>query len=124
LNAPVDTDCLSDVRAIIVEDSFIVAESLESLLTSHGCKVVGKAANARSGVTLAAEADYDVVILDVRLGHELASDVACAAQVRGKRIIYLTGYSDLSLIPADVSGHPVLAKPVRAEALIETIRGR
>jgi len=123
MNAADAVDCLRGIRAIIVEDSFVVAESLESLLTSHGCEVIGKAANLLTGVPLAATADYDVAVLDVRLGEELVGDVARAAQARGKRIVYLTGYSDLSLVPPELSGYPVLPKPVRSEALIEAMRG-
>ena len=124
MNAVAGTNDTCDIGVIIVEDSFVVAESLESLLTSHGCRVVGKAADVQGGLLLVTNTDYDVAVLDVRLGHELVTDVARAAQGRGKRIVYLTGYSDLSLIPPDLSGHPVLPKPVHAEALLDAIRGK
>jgi len=114
-------DRLRGIRAIIVEDSFIVAESLASLLTAHGCAVVGKAANVGTGLLLAAESEYDVAVLDVRLGDEIVTAVARTVHERGRRIVYLTGYADLSIVPSDLAGHPILAKPVRAEQLIEAI---
>jgi two-component SAPR family response regulator len=70
---------------------------------------------------LATRPDYDVAILDVRLGDDLATDVARTVQQQGKRIVYLTGYADLSLIPHELSDYPILPKPVRPEVLVEVL---
>jgi len=118
---PSDAELLRGIRVIIVEDSFPVAESLSWLLAGSGCDVVGKAGNVASGVALARRDDYDVAILDVRLGQDLVTSVAREVQGRGKRIVYLTGYSDADLIPEDLRGHPVLSKPVQRAALFDAV---
>jgi len=118
-----DPACLRGVRVIVVEDSFVVAHSLEWLLTAHGGEVVGKAGNVAAGVELASRPDYDVAILDIRLGDDLVDDVARAARDRGARIVYLTGYSDAGLLPEDLRGYPILAKPVQREALLQALVG-
>jgi two-component SAPR family response regulator len=118
-----DVSRLDGVRAIIVEDSFVVAESLQWLLESHGCRVTGKAANVARGLALADTLDYDVAILDVRLGDDVVTDVARRIRDHGKRLVYLTAYADLALIPPDVSGFPVVRKPVHEDGLIDAMLG-
>jgi len=113
-----ETGRLDGIRAIIVEDSFVVAESLEWLLESHGCRVTGKASNVASGLALADRLDYDVAVLDIRLGDELVTDIARRIRAHGKRVVYLTAYADLSLIPEELSAYPVVPKPVHEEGLI------
>ena len=119
------TDCsrLNGMRAIIVEDCFVVAESLQWLLESHGCEVTGKASNIVRGLALADRLDYDVAILDIRLGDDVVTDVARRIRDHGKRLVYLTAYADLALIPADLSNYPVVRKPVHEEGLIDAMLG-
>ena len=116
-----ETGRLDGVRAVIIEDSFVVAESLEWLLESHGCRVTGKASNVASGLALADRLDYDVAVLDIRLGDELVTDIARRIRGHGKRLVYLTAYADLSLIPDELSGYPVVPKPVHEESLIDAM---
>jgi FixJ family two-component response regulator len=122
--AATDAELLRGVQVIIVEDSYPVAESLSWLLAGAGCVVVGKAGNVAAGLALARGSDYDVAILDVRLGEDLVTDVAREVQGRGKRIVYLTGYSDADLIPEYVRDHPILAKPVQRAALLDAVGKR
>ena len=115
---------LQGVRAVIVEDNFAVARSLEYLLRSYDCEVLGMAASVTTGLELVDELDYDIAFLDIRLGEDLVTDVAHAVQRRGKRIIYLTGYADSELLPEDVRSYPCLPKPVHSDTLLEAILGK
>jgi two-component SAPR family response regulator len=116
-----DPHSLRGVRAVIVEDNFAVASSLEYLLSGYDCDVLGMAAGVEAGLRLVDRSDYDIAFLDIRLGNELVTDVARRVHQRGKRIIYLTGYADSELLPEDLRSHPCLPKPVEAETLIATI---
>ncbi len=99
---------LNGLKAIIVEDNFAVAHSLGVLLESLGCGVAGMAANVRNGCELASAAEYDIAILDISLADQLVTDVARAVEVRGKRIVYLTGFAGTELLP-DGSPRPPMS---------------
>ena len=116
-----DSERLQGVRVIIVEDSFVVAQSLEYLLCSYGCDIVGKASNLESSMALAGTTDFDVAVLDIRLGHELVTGVADRVSERDKHIIFLTGYSDSGMLPDHLQDYPCLRKPVEPQLLVETI---
>ena len=117
------SDSLEGVRIIIVEDGFALAQSLKYLLTSHGCELVGIAANVKSSLALAADTEFDVAVLDIRLGSDLVTEVASRVHERGKQIVFITGYADTNLLPDHLRGYPLLHKPVDPDFLVETIRG-
>ncbi len=115
---------LTGVKVIIVEDSFAVAHSLGCLLEGYGCDVVGKAANVREACVLVETAEFDVAILDINLGDTLVTEVARRTEAKGARIVYLTGFSGTDLLPEDLRSHYCLAKPVRADDLVDAILGK
>lgn len=55
------------MRVMVVDDDLITREGLASLLTAMGHQVVGKAADGRTAVTVAAEVRPDAVVLDIRM---------------------------------------------------------
>jgi PAS domain S-box-containing protein len=115
------TDALEGVRAIVVEDNFAVASSLGWLLESHGCTVVGTAANIGAAFELVDAVPFDVAVLDVGLGDTDVVEVARRIRDRGKRIVYLTAYAGPEVLPADLRAHPFLLKPVRSDELLAAI---
>ena len=115
------SDCLRGLRIIIVEDSFVVAKSLRYLLSSYGCELIGVAANVESSLALASRSDFDIALLDIRLGSELVTTVADRVREHGKDIIFLTGYADTDLLPDHLRDYPCLNKPVEPKLLIEAL---
>ncbi len=115
---------LTGVKVIIVEDSFSVAHSLGCLLEGFGCEVAGKAANVGDACVLVDTAEFDVAILDIDLGGTLVTEVARKSEAKGTRIVYLTGFSGMDLLPEDLRSHRCLAKPVRADDLVDAILGK
>src|SRR5215510_6099840 len=55
---------------LIVDDEWIVAESMRMLLTSKGHEVLGIAADEESAVDRAVSGHPQVVLMDIRLAHD------------------------------------------------------
>jgi len=70
---------LHGARILIVEDDFIVARSLEFLLSTCGCEVVGIAPTAADALALIGDRPCDAAILDVNLR---GGSCAAAASLR------------------------------------------
>lgn len=108
-------------RLIVVEDNFSVANSLEYLLASVGCDVVGVAGNLSSALELVAKVPFDLALLDIDLRGEHVSPVADAVRRQRRPVIFLTGFSDADALPPHLRDLPRLEKPVDPAMLIATI---
>ncbi|MNL54790.1 hypothetical protein D3C87_1781520 [compost metagenome] len=62
----------------------------------------------------------DVAILDVNLGSGTSLPIAEELVRRGVPFVFATGYSDRSIIPANLTA-PIVRKPYEAEALISAV---
>jgi CheY-like chemotaxis protein len=105
-----DSPALRGVRLLVVEDTFLLAESLSALLRSHGCDVVGPVASLEQGLDLACDAALDGAILDINLGGKLSFPIAATLSRRGIPYFFVTGYSE-DVLPASYRAVPRLEKP-------------
>lgn len=116
-----ETTDLSGCRVLIVEDEFFLADDAARDLSEAGAAIIGPVARleeARSQV----EADgFDVAVIDIKLGEEMAYPVAHMLQDRHIPFVFITGY-DLSNIPMSFQGVPRLEKPVGKKALLSVLR--
>jgi AmiR/NasT family two-component response regulator len=81
------------LRLVIVDNDAAVTNLLALDLRLEGHEVVGTAADAASAVEACAEADPDVVILDLKLGKGPDGiDVARQVSRPGRRLILHTNY--------------------------------
>ena len=83
------------MKVLIVDDSKIVCNGLQQMLTNiSGVGTVGQAHNGRDAITSISESKPDVVILDIRLPDLSGIDVL--VDIRAKnlstRVIMLTNY--------------------------------
>ncbi len=113
---------LQGLRILIVEDNFLVAESLRELLRGRGCDVVGPAPRVELALILVADSELDGAVLDINLGDADCFPVAAALQAREVPFVFLTGYDDQTLIPAEYRQAPCLSKPVDEGRLVATAR--
>ena len=86
------------VRLLLVDDHQVVLEGLASMLASQGDRVAIAAAttSAEEALSLAADRQPDVVLLDVRLRGASGLDL-CAELVRrhpGIKVVFFTVYDD------------------------------
>ena len=119
---------LDGARVLIVEDDVIIAGVLADMLDALGCSVVGSAHQVERALALVREeaATLDAVLLDLRLGMELAYPVADALVAHGVPFGFMTG-ADLESAESRFATVPVLGKPFgldELEALLHTVRAR
>jgi DNA-binding response OmpR family regulator len=112
-----DRGSLAGLRVLVVEDDFDVAESLRRALTSLGCQVVGPASTAEEARNLARTEALDAALLDVALSPGTSAPVARALRSRSCPLVFVTGYSNLDLLPQELRGLPILMKPVDPDDL-------
>jgi DNA-binding NarL/FixJ family response regulator len=85
------------VRVFLIDDSAIVRERLEAILSElQGVEIVGRAEDAFSAIECVRILKPDVVILDIQMPGE-ASGIYALEKIRGEKpapiIIMLTNYS-------------------------------
>ena len=106
---------------LVVDDEFIIANSLSLQVEEMGYSVCGVAATAREAVELAQAHRPDIVLMDVRLrGEEDGVDAALAIyETIGSKVIFITGSREQSTIARIYEDHPagVLFKPVSERQL-------
>ena len=98
------------LRVLVVEDQFLVAEDISTLLEGLGCTVVGPHGRLATALPAAATETLDAAILDVNLDDGIVDPVAVELARRDIPFLFVTGYvrQDLSTQFRD---RPVLAKP-------------
>ena len=119
---------MPDKRILVIEDEQIVARDLQNLLRRLGYIPLGPATNAEDGIRIAAEAQPDLILMDVRLDSEMDGVQASIeiARNRAVPIIYVTAYPNRFLQNPAGMVYPFLcvAKPFSAatvEAAIESV---
>jgi DNA-binding response OmpR family regulator len=100
----------SPLRAIVVEDEFMLAEILADALVTLGCEVLGSAANVDDGVRLAGESQCDFAIVDLNLKGKMAFPVLDRLHDRGIPCLMATG-AFAEDIPPRYLGAARLSKP-------------
>ena len=113
---------LKGIKAIIVEDSFTVAESLKFLLESWQCEVTGMAANVCKALELVDQGAFDIAILDIDLGGRTVAPVAERLRERDRPFVFLSGYGDNDMLPPSLHAFVCLEKPVDSALLVKQIR--
>jgi hypothetical protein len=98
------TSQLRDLRILVVEDEYWLADELCTELTEAGAIVIGPAASVADALALIESADQ----LD---GGVMGFPVADLLAQRGVRFVFATGYDD-DAIPSRFSGTTRYQKPV------------
>jgi DNA-binding response OmpR family regulator len=98
------------LRLLVVEDMFLIADSLSAFLREHGCDVVEPVAHLEQGLDLARDAALDGAILDINLDGELCFPIADTVSARRIPYVFVTGYTE-DFLPAKYRRIPRLVKP-------------
>ncbi len=108
---------------LVVEDEFLIAMELESVLTRGGFEVLGPASSVGQALELLRSHRPDAAVLDVTLNGEKITPVAVLLKTWGVPFV-LASASD----PAELARHDVLAdvpnlgKPTDMRHLVEVVR--
>lgn len=82
-------------RILVVEDEMIVARDLCALLVTLGYQSVGHASSADQAITLAAQLQPDLVLMDIKLGVGM-DGISAALVIRSKQdlpIVFLSAFA-------------------------------
>ncbi len=115
------------MRIIIVDDHEVVRLGLNNLLARQpGWQVVAEAGTVADAIQLAHEYEPDVVVMDIRLGHESGID-ACREIVKAHphaKVIMLTSFAEDELLFKAISAGAVgyVLKQVGNDDLIRAIK--
>lgn len=112
------------MRVLVVDDEKLARDRLIRMVgTINDYEVVGEAATGNEAVEKSMALEPDIVLLDIRMpgmdgleaGHKISSLPSPPAMV------YCTAFGEHALDAFDVSAAGYLLKPVRREALVETL---
>jgi NarL family two-component system response regulator YdfI len=117
----------SDIKILIADDHLVVREGLRLILgMEEDMQVIGEAENGQTAVSLAAELQPDVVLMDLRMpgmgGLEAIEQIL--AQLPDMAIVILTTYNedDLMFRGLAAGARGFLLKDTGRETLFNTIR--
>jgi len=102
---------LAGLRILVVEDEYMVAELLCTILEGFGCHVIGPCATVAEAVAAVRANKLDCAVLDVNLDGNSSGPVAAALNAAAVPFVVATGYGDLSLMDAMFDQAPRIHKP-------------
>ena len=109
------------IRILVVEDEALIAMTIEDVIESMGCDMVGPAADLDEALALAVEGAFDCAVLDVNIRGGSTYGIAELLRGRGCPFFMATGYSNWSM-PAHLVGEKRLTKPYSSVALEAELR--
>ena len=112
----------NDVRVLVVEDDFAVAEELRVMLNDMGCDVVGPTPTVEEACRLVENMRIDVAVLDISLSPGTSAPVARSLLEQGCPFLFVTGYLSFGELPEDLRVYPILEKPVTRSEMARAIR--
>jgi CheY-like chemotaxis protein len=108
---------------LLVEDDFIVAFDMQTLLEEQGAHVMGPASTLAEAKALLAQQTPDLAVLDVNLNGEYVFPIAYELQGLNVPYLFATAYADDDrLFPSGTTHAPRLAKPVLPNALLTQLK--
>lgn len=118
----------SGFRVLVVEDELLIALALEDILTALDFDLCGPVGRVGEAMELVRTRTFDGALLDVNVRGELIYPVAEELLARGVPIIFCSGYSDSTIMPARFRTVPQIAKPyddqVLTRAMNQTFQAR
>jgi CheY-like chemotaxis protein len=119
-----EPDLPVSASVLVIDDDPVVREFVAATLTDWGY-AVREAGDGPSGLAAFREWRPEVVVVDFVMPGMSGADVArtILEEQPGQPILFVSGYSQTDAIKQAAPGAPLLAKPFRAEALDESVRG-
>lgn len=113
------------MRLVIVEDEFVIAEDIRSLLHEHGYEVIGLFDSAEEALPFIIENLPDLILVDIRLAGTMTG-IQLVEEVKAKLslpVIYLTANSEKETYNKARATKPnaFLVKPFTAANLLASI---
>jgi CheY-like chemotaxis protein len=111
-------------RCLVIDDEFLIALDIQQLLEAAGARVTcfGNADDALAA--LRGGAQFDVAVLDLRLGALSGDSTAVAALLteHGVPFVFLTGMRADNELSKSFPRAPVVEKPYQVALLMDALR--
>ncbi len=116
---------MASARVMIVEDEGVIVLALEAILKKEGYVVACIASRGQEALEIAANAQPDIVLMDVRLPGEL-DGIDTAKEMRSRLkipVIFLTAHADEDTVQraAETMPYGFIVKPVQPKELAAAI---
>ena len=112
---------LKDVRILVVEDEYFLADDMRETLSEAGAEVLGPVPSvAEARALVEADARIDAAVLDINLQGEEVFPVADLLRLRGVPFVFATGYDGWA-IPERFADTSRLEKPQVGDKLLAAI---
>ncbi len=109
-------------KVLLVEDSPLIAMSLETLFEDMDWEMQGPATRLEEALKLAETTDADIALLDVNLDGEMSWAVADVLKARGVPFVFATGYDGASMLPDAHCDARLVSKPFQITELEVLLR--
>lgn len=107
------------LKILVVEDSFLAATSMKTMLAEFGCTVIGPVPSVREAVRMLNEISCDAAILDINLAAgETVEPVAQMLDTMKLPFVFVTGYTSPRLLSEQYRSRPRLMKPIDRRMLL------
>ena len=113
---------LAGKRVLVVEDEFLIALDIESILEGGGAQV--KTANRvdQALALIKSDGPFDAAVLDLKLERETSIAVAERLQANNVPFVFLTGAAGDATNVAQFRNAPVIGKPFDSETLFSALK--
>lgn len=108
---------LSDLRVLLVEDVFLTAFRLKTIVEHFGCDVIGPAPSVDDALDLIQTTGCDAALLDINLGDESVEPVARRLLQIDVPFVFVTGYASPPRDSPLFRERPRLLKPLDPQLL-------
>lgn len=115
------TATLPDLRVFVVEDESLITMTIEDVIETLGCQMVGPVAQLDEALTVARTGDFDCAVLDINIRGGNTYAIADLLLERGCPFLMATGCSDWSM-PKHLVTEKRLTKPFSAAELETELR--
>ena len=112
------------IRALIVEDEFMVRETLTGMLARHfgdSVEVIGECGSVPKAKELILELKPDLVFLDIELSFGTGFDLLESLQPVGFQVIFITAYSQYAIKAIKFAAVDYLLKPLDPDELKQAL---
>ena len=116
-----EAHALAGLTLLVVEDDYLVAKEVASVLQEHGANVLGPVPDAARARALVGPGVPDCALLDINLKGQMVFDLADELVERGVPLVFTTGY-DASFLPVHLRLMPCLRKPIDPRELVRRVR--
>ncbi|MDT8368295.1 MAG: hypothetical protein RQ745_03750 [Longimicrobiales bacterium] len=110
----------AEVTVLIVEDDYLIAESLRGFIEGMGHAIAGPVASVRDALDRL-DGRVSVALVDINLGGEPITPLVTALREADIPFAFLSAYANAGRIGADLNDVPFFPKPVSRAVAIKAV---